>query len=132
MKTLNDYIEEYINQNKEDFSNSKIEKLRNHNFNHVDVTGIFESIVMDLNDGWKPNFTSSKWEDWGYCIYHFLRNGGHSYYGVTAGGFCWRLLSAAGDAALRTIGARSLFKSKELAEKAIEICGTDFLNLLFG
>ncbi|MCK9430024.1 MAG: hypothetical protein M0R17_08475 [Candidatus Omnitrophica bacterium] len=129
-KNLNWYIEEYIKLNEDDFSNSKIEKLKNHNFNHVDVVGIFESIVADLNQGWKPNFTSSNWRDWGYCIYHSIRNGGHSYYGVAAGGFSWNLYNAAGNAA-QYIGARSLFKSKELAEKAIEIMGTDFLNLLF-
>jgi len=129
-KNLNWYIEEYINQNKEDFSNSKIEKLRNHNFNHVDVVGIFESIVADLNKGWYPNFKSPKWKDWGYCIYRYLKNDGSANDGVYAGGFCWALLAAAGLAD-RSIGARSLFESRDLTEKAIEICGSDFLNLLF-
>ncbi|MCK9430177.1 MAG: hypothetical protein M0R17_09255 [Candidatus Omnitrophica bacterium] len=132
MKTLNEYIEEYIKLNEEDFSNNKIEKLRNHNFNHTDVVGIFESIVMDLNKGWYPNHKSPDWPDWGYCIYHsVVRTGVHVYRGVPAGGFCWDLYRSV-DFINRYIVAHSIFKSKELVVKAIEICGKDFLNLLFG
>jgi hypothetical protein len=123
-KTLTEYVEEYINSNEEDFPNSKIEKLRNHNFNHIDVVGIFELIVADLNQGWKPNFISSKWEDWGYCIYY------NAYDGVYSGAFYWTLNDAAGSVD-RIIGTSSLFESKKLTDKAIEICGEDFLNLLF-
>jgi phenylalanyl-tRNA synthetase beta subunit len=129
LTTWKNYAYRYY-QNPKFSEEYKSEVLTIDNIDYEDAVGIFTLIVKDLNKGWKPNFKSPKWEDWGYCIYHSLRNGGVVDYGVNVVGFFW-LLHTSTDGAARNIGARPLFKSKELAEKAIAICGEDFLNLLF-
>ena len=123
LTTWKNYAYRYY-QNPKFSEEYKSEVLTIGNIDYEDAVGIFTLIVKDLNDGWYPNFKSSNWEDWGYCIYY------SAYYDVTVGGFYWSLRNAI-DAANLYIGARSLFKSKELGEKAIEIMGIDFLNLLF-
>ncbi|MCK9430963.1 MAG: hypothetical protein M0R17_13390 [Candidatus Omnitrophica bacterium] len=124
MPNLNDYVEQYILFNKEDFSENRITKLRNKIFCLGDANEIFALISNDLNDGWKPDFKSKNFLNWGHLIY-FDANGN-----ITVGGFYWSLYYASGGAN-RPIGEYLFFKTKILAEICIAICGIDFLNIIY-
>ncbi|MCK9430971.1 MAG: hypothetical protein M0R17_13430 [Candidatus Omnitrophica bacterium] len=130
MKHLHDYIEKYIEVNKEDFSEIKTNKLRQSIFNYEDVIGIYCLIVKELNDGWKPDFKKHDRTNWGFVIYYnkLLNDlGGHDVY---VGGFNWYMCMSAENAYVY-FGDHSCFKTKKIAKEAIKIMGEDFLKHLF-
>lgn len=67
-----------------------------------------------LNDGWKPNWNLLTKED-KWCI-EYIKNTGECYVE------CWR----------NTTYGQVIFKTKELAQKAIEICGEELIKTALG
>lgn len=67
-----------------------------------------------LNDGWQPNWSPLNKEDKWHIVYY--KNSSE----FSTGSWC------------NLTYGQVLFKTKELAEKAIEICGEELLKVAFG
>lgn len=82
--------------------------------NRVDAMFKLLCVAEFLNDGWKPSWSiltkENKW-----CI-KYTKNTGEFYVE------CWR----------NTTYGQVIFKTKELALKAIDICGEELLKVAFG
>ncbi|MCK9430941.1 MAG: hypothetical protein M0R17_13275 [Candidatus Omnitrophica bacterium] len=86
-----------------------------------DVIEILAIIAKDLNDGWYPN---TKTDDYGYFIYCNKLDEFNSF-------LFFNGCQIESCNVYRFIGLKLCFKNKMLCDKAIEICGKEFLLKIF-